>query len=183
MNFISSDAAYSLYPIATFENRSALCMPNAHSSPEAIKKYVKRGWRIYFVLTPNDLADPMKPPFLLDQVRWVSDRHTWTLSLDQTGVKARPPLSRSSAPLMMDPVLLNGWKLKLLRGASINGYECHYYPLSTTVFRYNYAIPDEALCLDMRYWATLQGQHSHRHLSKEDWVWCVPSLATTVPGF
>ena len=180
MNIISSDAAYSLYPIATFENRSALGMPTSRSTPAAIQKYVKRGWRIYFIPTSSDLANPMEPPFLLGQVRWVSDKHTWTIPLDQTGVKPRPPLSQSSAPLTMDPVLLNGWKLKLLKGIAVDGYECYYYPLSTTVFRYNYAIPDEFLCLEMRSWATLQGTHSHWQLAKEDWVWCVLSLARSL---
>ena len=184
MNIISSDAAYSLYPTATFENRSALGMPTSRSTPAAIQKYVRRGWRIYFIPTSSDLANPMEPPFLLGQVRWVSDKHTWTIPLDQTGVKPRPPLSQSSAPLTMDPVLLNGWKLKLLKGIAVDGYECYYYPLSTTVFRYNYAIPDEALCLTMRSWATQQGKHSHTQVPKEDWVWCVLSLARSLwPGF
>jgi hypothetical protein len=177
MNFISSDAAYALYPVATFENRTALGMPSSRVSPVAIRKYLTRGWRVYFMPTSNDLAHPTTPPFLLNQVRWVADKHTWTLPLDQTGVKARPPLSRTSDPLTFDPVRFNGWQLKVCRGQDTNGYECHYYPVSTTVFRYNYAIPDEALSFTIRDWANHQGRYSHTQVPKEDWIWCVFSVA------
>ena len=177
MNFISADAAYSLYPIATFENRTALGMPPSRISPEAIQKYLKRGWRVYFMPTPNDEAHPSKPPFLLSQARWVSDKYTWMLPLDQTGVKARPPLSRTSDPLTFDPVRFNGWRLRLCRGHEQSGYECHFYPVSTTVFRYNYAIADEMLSLTIRDWANQQGRYSHTQIPKEDWVWCVFGLS------
>lgn len=155
MNFISSDAAYSLYPVATFEDRSSLGTPSSPSSPKAIQKYVKRGWRVYFVPTPNDLA------FFLEQERWVADKHTWTLPLDQTGVMERPPSSPTSAPLTCDPALFNGWQCRLPEthedGHAINGYECQYYPLKATLFRYNYAIPDEELQLTIREWAQRRG--------------------------
>ena len=170
MNLISSDAAYSLYPIATFENRCTLGMPTSRGSPEAIQKYIKRGWRFYFIPAPNDVAYPSKPPFIPGQARWVADKYTWKIPLDQTGIKERIPLSRTSVPLTFDPVLLNGWKLRLPKG---DGYECHYYPLSSTIFRYNYAIPDEHLCLEIRGWATVQGKYCHTQFSKEDWIWCV----------
>lgn len=183
MNFITSDAAYSLYPIATFEERSSLGMPSARDSPIPIQKYVQRGWRIYFLPTPYQVAHPTKPPFFLDQVRWVSDRHTWVLPLDQTDVKERPPFSPASAPLTFDPVLMNGWKLRLHRGREQNGYECHSYPLQTTLFRYNYAIPDEPLSFTIRSWAHQQGKHSHEQVSKENWVWCVFLLHDSCSGF
>ncbi|KAF8550212.1 hypothetical protein OG21DRAFT_1514328 [Imleria badia] len=170
MNFISSDAAYSLYPIATFEERSALGMPPSRRSPKAVEKYVRRGWRFYFMPPPNH------PAFFLEQVRWVTDKHTWSLQLDQTGVKERPPLSRTSAPLTCDPALFNGWLFKFHKheddeGWETKGYVCDYYPLKTTLFRYNYAITDEALQLAIRDWAHQQGQVCHREVPKEDWVW------------
>lgn len=148
-------------------------MPNSRNSPKAIEKYVRRGWRIYFVPTPDDLAHPMDPPFLLNKMRWVGDKHTWILPLDQTGVKERPPLSPASAPLKFDHVRCNGWNLKLSKGFAANGYQCQSYPLQSTVFRYNYAIPDEELSLDIRAWAHLQGKFSHYQVPKDDWVWCV----------
>ncbi|KAH0828580.1 hypothetical protein J3R83DRAFT_2851 [Lanmaoa asiatica] len=171
MNFITSDAAYSLYPIATFEERSALGMPTARSASTAIQKYVERGWRIYFMLTPYDVAHPAESYFLPNRERWVCDKHTWKLPLDQTGVKGRPPLSPASAPLLFDPVLINGWNLKLSNGWEINGYECHSYPLQSTVFRYNYAIPNEGLLFTIRCWAHQQGKYSHGKVSKAGWVW------------
>lgn len=176
MNFITSDAAYALHPIATFEDRSSLGMPSARTSPMAIQKYTQRGWRIYFMPTPYDIDHPRDSPFLLNQVRWVGDKHTWVLPLDQTGVKERLPLSPASAPLTFDPILCNGWRLRLLRGHQLNGYECHSYPLQTTLFRYNYAIPDESLSLSIRFWAHQQGRYSHGQVSKTDWVWCVSLL-------
>lgn len=151
-------------------------MPSARTSPIAIGKYVQRGWRVYFLPTPYEIAHPRNPPFFLHQVRWVSDNHTWVLPLDQTGVKERPPLSPASAPLTFDPVLLNGWTLRFHRGWELNGYECHSYPLQTTLFRYNYAIPDEALLFEMRHWVHQQGKYSHGQVSKKDWVWCVSFL-------
>ncbi|KAF8555533.1 hypothetical protein OG21DRAFT_1521682 [Imleria badia] len=170
MNFISSDAAYSLYPISTFEERSSLGMPSSRRSPKVISKYLKRGCRFYFMPPPNH------PAFFLEQVRWVTDKHTWSLPLDQTGVKERPPLSRTSAPLTCDPALFNGWLFKFHKheddeGWETKGYVCDYYPLKTTLFRYNYAIPDEALQLAIRDWAHQQGQVCHREVPKEDWVW------------
>ena len=170
MNFISSDAAYSLYPVATFENRSSLGMPSARSAPKALQKYVRRGWRVYFIPTPNDLT------FHLEQARWVTDKHTWALPLDQTGIPPRPPLSPTSAALTCDPALFNGWLFRVpskYAGMDFKAYECHYYPLKTTLFRYNYAIPEERLQLYVRDWALQQGQLCHWQLAKEDWVWCV----------
>lgn len=171
MNFISSDTAYSLYPIATFENRSSLGMPSSQSSPEAIRKYVRRGWRIYFTPPPSDVADPEASPFSLGYARWVTDAHTWIMPLDQTGVQARPPLSRTSAPLTCDPVRFNGWWVA--QRPKMDVYECHYYPVHTTVFRYNYALPNEETSFAMRGWAHQQGKYSHGQVSKEDWIWCV----------
>ncbi|KAN0073809.1 hypothetical protein V8E55_012063 [Tylopilus felleus] len=168
MNLISSDAAYSLYPIATFENRSTLVLPSPRSSTAAMQKYAKRGWRVYYLPTPRDRA------FLLDQARWVSDKHTWRVPLDQTGVQERPPLSRSSAPLPYDPVLFNGWKFKPHKGeeeCDFKVYRCHYYPLKSTLFRYNYALPDEGVQFTIRDWAQHQGNMTHLNISKEDWAW------------
>lgn len=166
MNFISSDAAYSLYPVQTFENRTSLAMPSSRSSATAIHKYVKRGWRIYYIVIPGE------PAFFLGQVRWVGDKHTWRLPLDQTGIQERPPLSPTSAPLTLDPVLLNGWKLRPSRQED-GIYEYHYYPIRTTLFRYNYVIPDEALSVLIRDWALRQGRYYHWQVSKEDWAWYV----------
>ncbi|KIJ15742.1 hypothetical protein PAXINDRAFT_114105 [Paxillus involutus ATCC 200175] len=173
MNFITSDSAYSLYPRATFEDRCSLGMPNSRSLIEkVVQKYVRRGWRIYFMPTPFDSANPTKPPFMLDSARWVCDKHTWVLPLDMTGVKERLPLSPASAPLTCDPVRYNGWRLKppeLL----LKGYECSYSALQTTIFRYNYVIPDrdEELFRRLRIWANEQARLSHSQLSKADWVW------------
>ncbi|KAF8550396.1 hypothetical protein OG21DRAFT_1514062, partial [Imleria badia] len=176
MNFITSDAAYSLYPIATFEDRSALGMPSSRSSERAIQKYVKRGWRVYFLPTPNDFA------FFLEQVRWVTDKRTWALPLDQTGVQPRPPLSPTSAALTCDPALFNGWRFRVPKkyeGMDFKAYECHYYPLKTTLFRYNYAIPEERLQLFVRDWALQQGKLCHWQIAKEDWIW----FDTDLPAF
>lgn len=174
MNFISSDAAYSLYPIATFENRATLAMLASRASVDAVQKYVKRGWRIYYMPIPKDRM------FFLEQVRWVTDNLTWRLPLDQTGVKERPPLSTASLPLPCDPVLFNGWKFMLytrepddICEEDICHYTCDYYPLRSTLFRYNYAIPDEDLQLAIRGWAIQQGEVCHRQLDKADWIWCI----------
>ncbi|KAF9244263.1 hypothetical protein BU15DRAFT_86164 [Melanogaster broomeanus] len=154
---------YSLYPLATFEDRKSLGMPNSRSFLEnAMQKYVRRGWRIYFMPTPHDLANPTKPPFMLDETRW-------------TGVKERPSLSPASAPLPWDPAVYNGWRLKPPDGPPVQrqkGYECSYSPLQATIFRYNYMIPDEELFNRLRSWVTEQGRHCHVQFStKYEWVW------------
>ncbi|KIJ64107.1 hypothetical protein HYDPIDRAFT_28996 [Hydnomerulius pinastri MD-312] len=179
MNFITFDAAHSLYPIATFEERRSLGMPNSRSTTEsALDKYIRRGWRIFFLPTPLDTTNPTKPPFMLNETRWVSDRYTWVMPLDMTGVRERPPPNPYSQALSADPVVYNGWKLKPPISFE-QGYACSYHSLQTTIFRYNYVLPDEHLCLKMRAWANEQGKLSHRQFSKDNWVW----FDEVIPGF
>lgn len=183
MNFITSEAAYSLYPIATFVARGSLGMPSARSSPNAVRKYVQRGWRLYYTPTPDDLAHPTEPPFLLDKTRWVGDKYTWVLPLDQKGIKERPPLSPTSVPLRFDHVRCNGWNLRVAKQSAPYGYETHLHRLQTTIFRYNYGIPDQELWFSIRAWANEQAKFSHAQLDKKDWVWCVLlSCAIAVAG-
>lgn len=49
MNFISCDAAYSLYPKATFKSGTALICKDVNDvrTESAIDKYRNRGWKIY----------------------------------------------------------------------------------------------------------------------------------------
>lgn len=172
MNFISFNAAYSLYPIATFEDRCALGMPKASlggSTENALDKYVKRGWRIYFVPSPLISISPDKPPFVLHKERWVGDEHTWTVPLDTSGLTGRPATSLSSEPFAWDPVVHNGW---ILTNRSEN-YRALYYSVQATVFRYNYLFPVEKLVGSVRQWANAQGYHSHRQLTRESWTWSV----------
>lgn len=174
MNLITSEAAYALYPLATFVERKSLCMPPGRHSAGAIQKYVHRGWRVYFIPTPGDISG--RAPFMLNVARWVGDADTWVLPLDQTGIPARPPLSKTSAPLTFDHVRCNGWRLKQVYEGLDNAgyyYKAHKHRLQTTVFRYNYGIPDEDLWIAIRGWANVQGRLCHGHLSKGDWVWYV----------
>ncbi|KAG9311289.1 hypothetical protein JVU11DRAFT_8377 [Chiua virens] len=142
MNLISSDAAYALYPMATLVERTGLGMPRGASAHEAIAKYIARGWRIYFSPRPSDLAYSSDPPFLLDQPRWVGDKHTFVIPFDQNGVQPRPTLSPGSEPLTFDPVRCYGWRLGSPFYVSQGNYACQTHTVHSTVFRYNYAFPD-----------------------------------------
>ncbi|KAG9314971.1 hypothetical protein JVU11DRAFT_4080 [Chiua virens] len=177
MNLITSDAAYSLYPLATLVERTGLGMPNSMNGPNApaaISKYIQRGWRIYFTPRPEDLERPLEPPFVLKNRRWIGDKYTWVVPLDQTGVKPRPPLSPGSQPLKFDPVLCYGWQLQpVSQHETQNTYECKTYTVQSTVFRYNYAFPDEKLANAIIHWTARQGKYCHLYIDKEDWMWYV----------
>ncbi|KAG2062926.1 hypothetical protein BDR04DRAFT_954237, partial [Suillus decipiens] len=111
MNVITFDAAYSFYPIATFEERSSLRIPASGAFPGALAKCIKMGWRIYAVFRPWDVARPSTSPFFPNETRWVGDRRCWSISLDTSGVQTRPALSPSSQQFSWDPSLYNGWIL------------------------------------------------------------------------
>ncbi|KAH7890359.1 hypothetical protein F5I97DRAFT_17360 [Phlebopus sp. FC_14] len=172
MNFIAFNAAYSLYPLATFEHRSSFAMSktrNSITTDNAFAKYSQRGWHFYFAPRPRDVAGRHCTPFMFGATRWVGDNYTWTLPLDTTGIMARPATNTSSEPFPWDPVVYNSWSLRTKYGGLET--KCDYFPLQTTVFRYNYCFSDEDLVMKLRHWAAVQGYASHRKLSKNHWSW------------
>jgi hypothetical protein len=109
MNVIAWDAAYSLYPRATFEDRLSLVTPRDHSdeswSKDAIGKYEARGWTFVKSFAKGSRAFPTGS-------RWITGKDSWTLSLSPLtadhGCHSPTP---SSKPLMQDPVVATNWSL------------------------------------------------------------------------
>ncbi|KAG1754581.1 hypothetical protein EDB19DRAFT_1667165 [Suillus lakei] len=171
MNIITFDAAYSFYPVATFEERIAVQVPGSNNS-DVIAKYVERGWRVYAVFRPEDVTRPHKSPFLLNETRWVGDRYCWSIPLDTTGVTPRPELSLSSERFSWDPSIQNGWNMKFVRNSTATKVpKMHTHLVMTTIFRYNYTFPDEKLARVIRDWSTSQGRLNHASLTKQNWMW------------
>ncbi|KAG2141376.1 uncharacterized protein EDB93DRAFT_1159358 [Suillus bovinus] len=176
MNIITFDAAYSFYPIATFEDRSALQIPGSRHRPDVLAKYIRRGWRVYTLLRPGDFAQPHESPFLPNVTRWVGDRHCWIVPLDTSGVELRPALSPTSRQFSWDPSTQNGWTMLAKRSSSV---EMDSNLVATTMFRYNYIIPSESLALEIRGWVSSQGQFYHKSVTRYEWTW----FDSEIPGF
>jgi|ERR1700722_3825004 len=114
MNFITYDAAYSLYPYATFEQRRALSLAkDCKRDEEAIAKYCLRGWTIVSNLSPPDTADMRQ--FHPHVARHLSDRFVWKLPLDTHGVCNGPSLLADPAPPPRRPALGLRWLLNECR--------------------------------------------------------------------
>ncbi|KIK49276.1 hypothetical protein CY34DRAFT_310412 [Suillus luteus UH-Slu-Lm8-n1] len=169
MNIITFDAAYSFYPVATFEERMAIQIPGSNRL-DVVAKYVKRGWRVYAVFGPDHVARSQR--FLLNEKRWVGDRHCWSIPLDTTGVTPRPVLSLSSEPFLWDPSTQNGWIMEC-EGDSPSTYvpNMRTHLVMTTIFRYNYSLPDLKLAKEIRSWSLSQGSLNHSLLSRKNWTW------------
>lgn len=173
MNIISYNAAYSLYPRATFEERVSLCMSVANSGEiDAIGKYKVRGWRVYSEILAHQ--EETSPFYLLD-TRWLDDDKSWVVPLDMAGVQKRPPLSTTSPEFDWDPAVQNSWCLVQDVNTTMRHYE-----VKSTVFRYNYMVADETFARELQDWCHSQGAREHAFtsaLSKEQkrkaWTWCV----------
>ncbi|KAG1748497.1 uncharacterized protein EDB91DRAFT_1334677 [Suillus paluster] len=173
MNIITFNAAYSFYPVATFEERAALNIPASKHNPDVIAKYVKRGWRVFGAFRPRDIMRPRASPFFANETRWVGDHRCWSIPLDTSGVKPRPVMSPSSEQFSWDPAIHNGWIMSY-SDSSDTGQKVPFmnaHLIMTTIFRYNYIFPDEKLALIIRGWSRSQGNLNHRSLTKPDWTW------------
>jgi hypothetical protein len=132
MNFITYEAAYALYPWATFEERSNLYLKNASAAGETI--YAQRGWRtVSAYLLPNDC---IPSDFFVDVERSVMDCKSWRMPLDMRGVQFPPPLSATSVVYTSDPSTNNTWIVKdTVSGWSVSPQMAM---LKSGVLRYNY---------------------------------------------
>ena len=183
MNIITYNAAYSLYPYATFPRREALVVNEESQSEEALAKYSARGWRI--LANPSPLIpflsmpdNPMYAPWwAINGRRWVRDHHSWVIQLDTAGVTPPPPLSSSSPHPGWDPVAECGWKLTNPRGELV----VEHVPIKTTIFRWKYTAPDELYLRCIIPFFNSQGRLEHKKVPegesrssvREAWTWCV----------
>ena len=86
MNFITHEAAYSLYPLATFEKRCGLVFIDNRGSERALAKYAARGFKMLKIdvnfrkCRRGPYTDPLcSPGLVIDCRREVGDRFTWVL--------------------------------------------------------------------------------------------------------
>jgi hypothetical protein len=79
MNFISYEAAYSIYPQATFEDFTAILFSRERDCDRAVwDKYTRRGWTM---LKDNDITFSSTEFFSIGCHREVCDLLTWRLPL------------------------------------------------------------------------------------------------------
>ncbi|PPR00837.1 hypothetical protein CVT24_000310 [Panaeolus cyanescens] len=101
MNFLSADAAYSLFPMPTLEYKIAFTSDQRHPSTDvALDKYRQRGWRFVSSLQPSaDISIEESSSFRIG-VRRVGDR--WTL---------KKPLLPALPSASDDLIECNTWKV------------------------------------------------------------------------
>ena len=125
MNFITHEAAYSLYPLATFEKRCALVFIDDRGSERALAKYAARGFKMlkanvdFRKCRQGPYKDPLcSPGLMIDCRRGVGDRFTWVLPFsnkdgitvlsDSTG---SPVQSDHSSTAMLSSGFTRCWKI------------------------------------------------------------------------
>ena len=135
MNFIAYDAAYSLYPRATFEDKVNLVFK--HDTPNdrrCIGKYTVRGWTP--VINTSENEKPFNNLFYVGQPRFVDDPRCWRLPLDTSGIQRRRRLSQTSEPFHWDPAVQNSWVLQI---SPVTDYITPAFLVATSsVFRFKY---------------------------------------------
>ena len=144
MNFIGYDAAYSLYPRATFEERSSLCLAALEQRDIlCLSKYAVRGWRSISNIWFHERGG--EKTFHVDRHRFVGDGRCWVVPLDTTGVEPPPPLTPVSERFDWDPVRYNSWVLTRQKGEIYIAY----HMLKPTLFRFTYLFADITLIYEM----------------------------------
>jgi hypothetical protein len=174
MNFITFDAAYALYPLATFEERRALSFSgNDERDLEALGKYATRGWSIISNIWPHE-AKTTKASFYQDERRWVRDGLGWIVPLDKAGVESPPKVSPLSEKFTWDPVEYNSWML-VKAGKMYMAYDV----VKPTIFRYGYLVSDRNLVAFLILFFQDQGSIEHKktfNLTEQEkqasWTWC-----------
>jgi hypothetical protein len=95
MNFITFNTTYSLYPCATFEKCLNLIFCNKSDANKCyIAKYALHGWSAIANVWPQ--TPGLKDLFLLHENCSVTDKHSWVVPLNPTGVGRHPHLTISS---------------------------------------------------------------------------------------
>jgi hypothetical protein len=112
MNFITFDAAYSLYPNATFEHLLNLALKmESDNDQRCVAKYAKKGWRTIANFWPQD--EQTAAIFAVENKRSIGDNMCWTLPLNVTCLPCRPRLSTRSEAFRWDPASHTSWLLQL----------------------------------------------------------------------
>jgi len=103
MNIISSRAAYSLFPHATFVQHTSLNIDSPGQDRDLARlKYANRGWKMISEIAPQDTLN-LRSDFRIG-FRWIGDKRTWTIPL--------PLESGKEVPTNEDLVMLNSFGLE-----------------------------------------------------------------------
>ena len=103
MNVITHDAAYSLFPYATFQQRRSFIFGgNGRKQDDARDKYRRRGWKLELRMEGCEMIDP-RSDFSWRRRR-VGDRHCWMIPF-------RPALvdDPQTEKLIRDRITSNSW--------------------------------------------------------------------------
>ena len=189
MNFIAFDAAYSLYPQATFEHVINLALKNdKYRDQRCVAKYAKRGWRTIANCWPQD--DEIARLFCLNNERFVGDDSSWTMRLDTKKTPKRPRLSPRSEPFAWDPASMNSWRLAPT--TSIPWKVAPTFTLvKTPVFKFTYMCASDSICHALRTFGNQQGllqwtsvpNREARLTMPIDWSWYVSRCPSSITMF
>jgi hypothetical protein len=168
MNFITYEAAYSLYPGPTFDHRITLTSGEVGESQiTAIAKYKRRGW----TATHNMYYLPRKyrNAFLSDVPRWVKDSHTWRIPLKALDVPPRRG-TFASLPLEGDPAIANSWRLttegSVRNTMAVNNTTGNFFVAQC--LRYRYMFADKQLQWTVAHFLFHQGMHERKMFEDSD---------------
>jgi len=145
MNVISSKAAYSLFPKATFvEHKSLNIITSGAGQDKARQKYASRGWDMLDTVGPStglDRRSDFKTGF-----RWIGDKQTWTILL--------PPISSFNAKDQVVPLAdflpVRSFGLDYEKGLNernmLKGAQLRYQLVDHVDWRNVYALADIPQC-------------------------------------
>ena len=158
MNFIAFDAAYSIYPRATFKESVNLALRHTFDRDQrGVAKYVDKGWTAVQMQSLD--LDTARDLFFINVPRGVGDRMTWVMPLDTSHLSRRSRLSPRSQGFQWDPVLYNSWTLSA--SPNTTTVTPTYHVVKSAIYRYTY------LCEDRKVKRALQSYaDSYRDL---DW--------------
>lgn len=156
MNFISYDAAYCMYPAATFDTRIATVNGDKLTDKElrAIMKYQSRGWTFSTNLRLH--GHKVMQLFQFDKTRWVGDCHAWCLPLKKLDIPDRF-FTCTSAPMSFDPVVANSWRWQ--RDADRIELDGH---VASKLLRYRYTFGDSQVGGEIITFLRAQGKFEFR---------------------
>ncbi|KZP15441.1 hypothetical protein FIBSPDRAFT_795421 [Athelia psychrophila] len=164
LNFISHRASYSLYPKATFAQRTGIPLEPVTDRQElALQKYKTRGWNIERSFTWDRTSD-FQP---YDCQRRAGDAYSWCLP-DSSRINR----AASSQDNIVDPSSAYGFKLIGIK------YKMQYTVITAPILRLHYTIAGDALPAVIAQQLDLHWRRHRRTLERlpleerpKRWIW------------
>ena len=113
MNAITYRAAYSFFPILTFERRSMI--PRTGNFEEVLGKYYVRGWKEpSFDGMVLESLDPLRQSEFGAGRRWPNDNRSWVFNFNISEIEKQIcSVSRTALPLRVDPFSANSFNVDI----------------------------------------------------------------------